>query len=79
MQEREQGFIFLPQTKGDVSFQNKSGGKVHRLLGDCILIYSILSWNEGQAGEENCARAAQEPELATRKVIWWFARGQWPC
>lgn len=76
MQEREQGFIFLPQMKGDMSFQKKSRGKVHRLLGDCILIYSILTWNERQAGEENCARVAQEPELATRKVVWWFARRQ---
>lgn len=76
MQEREQGFIFLPQMKGDISFQKKSRGKVHGLLGDCIFIYSILRRNEGRSGEENCESVAQEPELATRKVIWWFARRQ---
>lgn len=80
MHQREQGFMFLPQTKGGhVVFPKKAGGKVHRRLGDRIFMYSVLSWNEGQAGEENCARVAQEPELATRVVIWWFARRQQSC
>lgn len=65
--------------KGMCCLSKGRGGKVHRLLGDRTLIYSMLSWNEGQAGEENCARVAQEPELATREVIWWFARRQQPC
>lgn len=42
---------------------------MHRVLGDHIFIYSILSWNEGQAGKENCARIAQESELATRRLF----------
>lgn len=77
----ERAGLYFPASdeRGCVVFPKEGGGKVHRLLGDRILIYSILSWNEGQAGEEDCARVAQEPELATREVIWWFARRQQPC
>lgn len=76
----ERAGLYFPASdeRGRVVFPKEGGGKVHRLPGDRILIYSILSWNEGKA-EENCARVAQEPELATREVIWWFARRQQPC
>lgn len=67
MQQREQGFMFLPQMKGNLlSFQRKRV----RCIGCCEITSSSTVYCAGMKdGQEkkNCAKVAQEPELATQE------------
>lgn len=69
MQEREQGFIFLPQTKGDMSFQKK---RRVRCIGCWEIASSSTEYWAGMKDRQEKKTAQEQPRNQSWQPGWLF-------